>query len=145
MPFHQIVFRPSTALDAKQNRFLAKNQHTRRKLLYSVMFLSCQKLGMISENKMFQKLKLSRNVNSKSLANLYPSLGNLSTHITIFTVIVTISGGIMRNGCRIIIRDYHAPFGVIQWCAYQFAAAMQHPIFFKTLKYRNKQCLILKP
>ena len=61
--------------------------------------------------------KLSRNVNYKSLANFLSPLGNLSTHITIFTVIVTISGRIMRDGCRIIIKDYHAPFGAIQWCA----------------------------
>ena len=77
-----------------------------------------QRLGMILENKVFQILKLSRNVNCKSLANLYTSLGNLETHITIFTVIVTISGRIIWYGCRIIIKDYHAPFGVIQCCAY---------------------------
>ena len=37
--------------DTKLERFLPKNQHTQRKLLNFGLMASCQKLGIILENK----------------------------------------------------------------------------------------------
>ena len=47
----------------KKQEFWPKNQHTPRKLLYFVNTKNdtCQKLGMILENKVVQKLKLEKN------------------------------------------------------------------------------------
>ena len=49
-------------------RFLTKNQRTRRKLC-TVIMLSCQTLGIILENKAFQKLKLPKTFNNKKCAS----------------------------------------------------------------------------